>query len=502
MIARFAALIFAAFAVFGCTKVETGTADVMSSLKQTGRSIAQASQSLFDSPGEKAPIIAEVTPGRYDASALAIGEEKDLARQRGEALGFVHCDPLQRYLAGIRARMLRASRVTDVPGQVVVLANPAFGAYSTPDGNVYIAMGWLPYLSSEDEMAAIIAHELGHILLKHHSADVVSGLQKRAQAAHELGLAAKMTIANRPPSKDDQRTLFGSQLLAETTDKVVMPAWGRRQETTADLMGIDLLVRAGYSPVAMASMLEKYEAWEKQTRADEEALRARAGEVMRSDWSEEVKAAWTRMIETLSASHPDTGQRLSDVASYLDRHYADGSLPSLQTAAWTEIRAVPEVREIARNYDLAFSARKLLDRGKSRDAYAYARDATTGRTATHAYPNWILAKAAVTVGRTSEALTALGRAINANEPLREVYDEMILVREQRGDLTGALAWTDKASTVFGEAARWTPTKIRLLRKSGRVDEASALALKCTLETPEWRHLCQRANQTAVQRAER
>jgi len=494
-------LVLAVLASAGCATLEGGTTQVMSSLKQTGRSISQAGQSMFDSPGDKATIIADVKSGRYDPSTLAVGEEKDLARQRGEALGFVSCEPLQRYFSRIHARMIRASGVTDVPGRVVLLANPAFGAYSTPDGNIYIAMGWLPFLGSEDEMAAIVAHELGHVLLKHHSADLVSGFQKRAQAAHELGLAAKMTIANRPPSKDDQRTLLGSQVLAGVTDKAVMPAWGRRQETAADLLGIDLLIRAGYSPVAMATMLEKYQAWEKHTQQDEEALRARAGEVMRSDWGEELKAAWNRMVESLAASHPDTAQRLSDVAGYLDRHYADTPLPALQTGAWTEVRGVPEVREVMRNYDLAFSARKLLGRGNARDAYAYARDAASGRTATHAYPNWMLAQAAVAVGRSSEAVTALNRAINANEPLREVYDEMILVREQRSDIAGALAWTDKASSTFGDAARWMPTKIRLLRKGGRMDEASALTLKCTLETPEWRQLCQKANQTPAQQAQ-
>lgn len=501
MIAR-TVLVLAILAATGCATLEGGTAQVVSSLKQTGRSIAQAGQSMLDAPGEKTPIIADVASGRYEPSSLAIGEAKDLARQRGEALGFVACEPLERYLARVHARVLRGSGVTDVPGRVVLLANPAFGAYSTPDGNIYVAMGWLPYLGSEDELAAIVAHELGHVLLKHHSADLVSGLQKRAQAAHELELAAKMTIANRPASKGDQRTLLGSQVLADVTDKVVMPAWGRRQETSADLLAIDLLVRAGYSPVAMATMLEKYQAWETQAQHEEAALRSRAGEVMRADWGEDVRAAWTRMLERVAASHPDTAARLSDVATYIDRHYAEAPLPALQAATWTEIRAVPEVREVLRNYDLAFSARKLLERGKTREAYPYARDAATGRTATHAYPNWILAKSAVAVGRSAEALAALDRAINANEPLREVYDEMILVREQRGDLAGALAWTDKASSVFGDAARWTPTRIRLLRKSGRVDEASALTVKCTLETPEWRQLCQQANQTPVQRAQR
>src|SRR5215470_3482289 len=134
---------------------------------------------------EKRPLGDELKPGTYERSRLAIGEEKDLAQQRGEGFGFVPSVPLSTYVNRIRARLLATSGVTGVPGRAVVIASPAFAAYSTPDGNVYVAMGWLPFLSDEDEMAAIVAHELGHVLLTHHSADIVIGVRKRAQALHE-----------------------------------------------------------------------------------------------------------------------------------------------------------------------------------------------------------------------------------------------------------------------------------------------------------------------------
>ncbi|OLB93469.1 MAG: hypothetical protein AUH30_20030 [Candidatus Rokubacteria bacterium 13_1_40CM_68_15] len=492
------ALALAALSVAGCAAADgqsSGAASFVYAIKQAGRS-------LLEPPGERKTIISDVKPARYEVSTLAVGEEKDLARQRGEALGFVSSPALDRYLDRIRARVAAASGVSDIPGRVVVLANPAFAAYSTPDGNIYVAMGWLPYLQSEDEMAAIIAHELSHVVLTHHSADLLSGFQQRAQSIQELGMSAKMAVANRPPSRDEQRALQGSQLLTVVSEKMIMPAWNRRQEAEADLLGVDLLVRAEYSPVAMVTMLEKYQAWEKQTKEADEAFQARAGEVMKKDVAEGVKMTLNRLLENLSASHPETGRRLSDVASYLDRHYGELALPEPQTTAWSEMRLVPEVREVTRNYDLAFSARKLLERGKPSDAHAYARDAARGRTATDAYPNWILAKSATAVGRNSDAVAALERAIKANEPVREVYDEMIFVNEQQGNVTAALAWTDKASATFGEAARWRPAKIRLLRKSGRLAEATALTLTCTVETPEWRRLCQEANQTPAGAAAR
>ena len=163
---------------------------------------------LFGSKGDKKTMLSELKPGPYQASSLALGEQKDLARQRGEGLGFVRAEALERYCQDIRSKLVSASGVTGVPGKVTIQANPAYAAYSTPDGNIYLAMGWLPYLESEDELAGIIAHELSHVLLTHHSADIASGVQKKAQALHELGVSAKMYADKTTTvTKSDQRAL-------------------------------------------------------------------------------------------------------------------------------------------------------------------------------------------------------------------------------------------------------------------------------------------------------
>ena len=141
--------------------------------------------------GEKAPLIAELKTGPYEASSLAIGVEKDLAQRRADALGFVRSSALEEYLGAIRARLVAVSGVTGVPGRVTVLANPAFSAYSTPDGNIYLAMGWLKNLENADEAAAILAHELSHVLLAHHSSDIVSEMQHKGQALQEIAIRVK-----------------------------------------------------------------------------------------------------------------------------------------------------------------------------------------------------------------------------------------------------------------------------------------------------------------------
>jgi beta-barrel assembly-enhancing protease len=465
-------------------------------------SSAASKVSSLTSKGEGTTIISGLKPGGYEASSLAIGEEKDLAQHRAEALGFVRVTAIEQYLRSLRAQLVEASGTTGVPGRVVILANPALAASSVPDGNLYVSMGWLENLENEDEVAAILAHELSHVLLKHHSADLVATMQHKAQALHEIGVSAKAAFTpSKTVSKSDARALTNQQLVGDLADKLALPAWNRRQEREADLLGVDLLIRAGYAPGAMVTMLEKLQGWEKQNKESDDAFWDRLRQTAQTDPGEAMKLAYQRAAETVSVSHPKTEERIGDVAEYLERHYGDLKPASPKVAAWKEVASRPDAAQVLRNYDRAFSARKLLDKAKHQEAYTLAKSAATGRTATDAYPNWVLARSAMLLGRQREGLDALQRAISSAEPVSEIYEAIITAQEQAGNIGSALQWTEKASTTFGGAPRWIPTKIRLLRKAGRTADAGALTLNCSVSWPDWRRLCQQANDTPAGRSQ-
>jgi Zn-dependent protease with chaperone function len=453
--------------------------------------------------GDTATLISELKPGKYEASSLAVGQEKDLAQHRAEGLGFVRSAPVEQFLGSVRARLLDASRVTGVPGRVVILANPAFVAYSTADGNVFVSMGWLEYLENADEVAAILAHELSHVLLAHHSADVVSTMQHKSQAIQEIVVSTKAAMSSsKTVSRGDTHGLSNAQLLVDLTDKLALPAWNRRQEREADLLGVDLLVRAGYSPGAMVSLLEKLQAWEKRNTESDQAFWGRLSQAAQRNLGEAANVAYKGLVDAVSVSHPKTDERIEDTAQYLDRNYGERNLPGPSIGAWKAVATRADVAEMMRNYDLAFSARKMLAQGKAQAAYSYAVVAATGSTATDAYPNWILAHSAAALGRQREAMDALERALKSPEPAPQIYEDVIVGYEKAGNLTTALSWTDKASATFGGAPRWTPVKIRLLRKTGRTAEANTLMLSCSVNTPDWRRPCQEANQTPAGQARR
>jgi len=448
-------------------------------------------------------VLSTVKAGPYEPSSLAIGEAKDISQHRGDGLGYVRSAALEQYLNEARARLIAASGRTGVPGRVLILANPGFVAFSTPDGNVYLAMGLIETLESQDEVSAILAHETAHVLLKHHTADVVGDMQKKAQALFELGVGTKAALGGRSTvAKSDARTIQQMQLATDATDKLVLPAWGRGQEREADLLAVDLLAETGQSSPAVVSMLEKLQAWEKATAESEEAFWGRVNQAAQRNVNEAMEMAYQKMINSVSVNHPKTEERITDTAEYFERHYGSRALVEPASAPWKALRARPEVALVLRNYRQAFLAKKLLDQGKYQEAYAAARTAITGRTATDAYPNWVLARAAFALGRSREGIEALRRAVTSSEPVPGVYEDLIVAHEGAGNLPAALEWTDQASKTFGGAPRWMPHKIRLLRKTARVAEANTATIDCSLNAPDWKRLCQEANATPAGRAAR
>lgn len=451
---------------------------------------------LIAPPGSKQTVFVELAPGKFEPSLMAIGSERDLAQERGRHMGFVPNPAIETYLGGIRERLLAASGVTDVPGTVRVIANTAYTARATADGNLFVSMAWLPDVESEDELAAIVAHELSHVLLKHQSSNLIGLTQKRLQSAHEMLISAQMSAKNTTQvGKSDQKAMMSAQIAVELLDKLAMPAWNRRQETEADLLGLDLMIRAGYSPDGMTAMLERLRDWEKANTKSSEALETQLKELVTKDPQLALNTAWKSLVDEVSREHPETDKRLETVADYIERHYADLDAPDLNAQALKKFRTARGVGPILKNYQHAVRAKVRLNEGNASAAYGEALQGVQPPTAKDTMPNWILWQTAKAVGRQGQHRKALDNALQAQEPILEVYKEAILINEQSGKFQVALNLVEAAVQQFGDAPEWAPDRIRLLKKLGRKHEAAALAVKCAVETPQLRKECHEAGKS-------
>jgi predicted Zn-dependent protease len=160
---------------------------------------------------------------------LGLQVRKQLATQ----VAFVTDPEVNRQIASIAARVLpRDGR----PYDVVVIDEPrVVNAFSTPGGHIYLFTGLLYFVHDEAEVAAVIAHEAGHIL-RHHVA---------RQLLYRFGYETLARIA----LGKDPSTLAG--IGASVLGSGVLAAYGRSEELEADRVGVRLLSRSGYDPWGM-----------------------------------------------------------------------------------------------------------------------------------------------------------------------------------------------------------------------------------------------------------
>lgn len=124
-------------------------------------------------------------------------------------------------------------------------------AFVLPGGKVFVYTGILKYMSNEDELAAVVAHEVGHALARHGAERMSSGqLVNMGGQLLQVGLGAKgVSAANTNAAL--QAFGMASQL------GVILP-YSRTQEYEADHIGLVLAAKAGYNPAAALTFWQKF----------------------------------------------------------------------------------------------------------------------------------------------------------------------------------------------------------------------------------------------------
>ncbi|MEZ4754120.1 MAG: M48 family metalloprotease [Bdellovibrionota bacterium] len=119
-------------------------------------------------------------------------------------------------------------------------------AFALPGGQIFITRALLDRFNSEDQLAGVIAHEIGHVLERH-------GAEHLAKANLTQGLAQAAGIAVYDPNRPG--TAAGAQI-AQAIGQLVNMKYGRDDELESDRWAVRLTTKAGYRPEAMIEVME------------------------------------------------------------------------------------------------------------------------------------------------------------------------------------------------------------------------------------------------------
>ena len=128
----------------------------------------------------------------------------------------------------------------DLVYTVRVIEDDGINAFSLPGGYVYVNKGLVDLIGNDDQLAAVIGHEVGHITAKH--------AMKRLQGAYGAMVLEGAAIASGQGS-----VVAGVGIAADS----LLFANSREDEFQADHLGVRYMKRAGYDPSQMRVMLGK-----------------------------------------------------------------------------------------------------------------------------------------------------------------------------------------------------------------------------------------------------
>ena len=138
---------------------------------------------------------------------------------------------------------------------VAILDTQEINAFATSGGHIFITLGLIKSTDSEDALAAIIAHEVAHILLQHGLKAIKSS--RLTQALVSTGALAA-TVATQNTNLAELTSIF-DESVNEIVTTMVNNGYSQSQEYDADENAVLLMAEAGYNPANLIDMLRALE---------------------------------------------------------------------------------------------------------------------------------------------------------------------------------------------------------------------------------------------------
>ncbi len=194
-----------------------------------------------------------VNPATGDANLVLMGEsrEKEIGAEEHEkvlsSMPLYDDEDLLAYVTEVGNKMAAVSHRPDLEYTFNIIDSPEINAFALPGGYVYVNRGLLTFMNSEAQLAAVLAHEIGHITARHAVQQQARGALARTAATVGGFVTAVATGSG----------YVGSQIseVASIWAQTGLSGFGREHELEADSLGAEYLVNGGYDPQAVIDVI-------------------------------------------------------------------------------------------------------------------------------------------------------------------------------------------------------------------------------------------------------
>lgn len=178
--------------------------------------------------------------GYSEQEEIAIGRQ--IAGNLLGAVPLVKDAKLQKYVNNVGRWVASQSERADLTWHFGVIDSNDINAFAAPGGYIFVTRGLYRLLNDEAELAGVLAHEIGHVLRKHHL--------KILQQSKLIDLGGKL-LSKQAGGEDKIQNLIGSgaEIMSRSLDK--------NAEFEADRIGVVLSARAGYDAYGLPQVLQE-----------------------------------------------------------------------------------------------------------------------------------------------------------------------------------------------------------------------------------------------------
>ena len=183
--------------------------------------------------------------------AMTIQQERELGEKVLQEVKrrwpMVQEPSVNEYVTRIGKRILQSVEAQPFEYQFYVINIPEVNAFAVPGGKVFVNSGLILLVDNEDELAGVMAHEIGHVVARH--------IAKRSEKGLKLSLATLGALL--------AGILLGGQAVGAVATTAVAASetaalkYSRDDEDEADYLGLKFMDRSGYDRQGMITMLKK-----------------------------------------------------------------------------------------------------------------------------------------------------------------------------------------------------------------------------------------------------
>lgn len=163
--------------------------------------------------------------------------------------------------------------------EVVVFDDPQVNAFALPGGKIGVYTGLLAVAENQEQLAAVIGHEVGHVIAEHGN--------ERMSSSTLIGIGMEATNALLQANEIANNNLIMAAIGAGVQVGVQLP-FSRTHESEADLIGLELMAQSGFAP----------------------------GEAVKL-WQNMAKASGDQRQPELLSTHPLPATRISNIEQHL-----------------------------------------------------------------------------------------------------------------------------------------------------------------------------------------